>query len=285
MEQLRAKAQTLVEALPYIKQYHGRTIVLKYGGNAMIDTELSRQVMRDVVLMATVGMRPVVVHGGGPQVSDMMARLGAEPKFVDGMRVTDEQTLEIAEMVLAGSINKGIVGLIHGLGGQAVGLSGRDGECVKARQVGNAELGLVGEVTEIETSLLVNLLDGGFVPVLCSIAAGPGGKALNVNADLVAGHVAKALAPSSLIVLTDVTGVMDDPSDEATLISELPASRARELLSSGAAEKGMIPKLEACLAALEAEGNRVHIIDGRIPHSVIMELLTDRGIGTLVVRD
>jgi len=251
----------------------------------MVDAELSRHVMRDVVLMATVGMRPVVVHGGGPQVSEMMSRLGAEPRFVGGMRVTDEQTLEIAEMVLAGTINKGIVGLLHELGGRAVGLSGRDGECVKARQVENAELGLVGDVSEIDSSLLVKLLDGGFVPVLCSIAAGPGGKALNVNADLVAGHVAKALAPASLVVLTDVAGVMEDPSDETTLISELPASRAREMLSTGAAEKGMIPKLGACLAALDAEGNRVHIIDGRIPHSVIMELLTDRGIGTLVVRD
>ncbi|MBD3176664.1 MAG: acetylglutamate kinase [Armatimonadia bacterium] len=285
MENLRLRAETLVEALPYIRQYHGRTVVVKFGGHAMTSEELSRQVMSDIVLMNTVGMRPVVVHGGGPQVSSMMSRLGVEARFVDGLRVTDDETLEVAEMVLAGTINKGIVGQIHEHGGRAVGLSGRDAGVIVAEPAANGELGHVGEVREIRPGLLENLLDGGFVPVLCSISEGPHGKALNVNADVAAGHVARALSPASLIVLTDVPGVLADPEDPDSRISQLTVSQARDMLQSGAAGKGMIPKLEACLEALHGQGNRVHIIDGRIPHAVIMELLTDEGIGTLVVPD
>jgi len=285
MENLRLRAETLVEALPYIRQYHGRSVIVKFGGHAMSGEDLSSQVMRDIVLMNAVGMRPVVVHGGGPQVSTMMSRLGVEAKFVDGLRVTDDQTLEVAEMVLAGTINKGIVGQIHEHGGRGVGLSGRDAGVIVAEPAANGTLGHVGEVTEIHPDLLLNLLDGGFIPVLCSISEGPGGKALNVNADVVAGHMAKALAPASLIMLTDVPGVLADPADPTSRISQLSVSEARSMLASGAADKGMIPKLEACLTALEGTGNRVHIIDCRVPHSVIMELLTDEGIGTLVVPD
>lgn len=285
MENLRLRAETLVEALPYIRQYHGRSVIVKFGGHAMSGKDLSSQVMRDIVLMNTVGMRPVVVHGGGPQVSTMMSRLGVEAKFVDGLRVTDDQTLEVAEMVLAGTINKGIVGQIHEHGGRGVGLSGRDAGVIVAEPAANGNLGHVGKVTEIHPDLLLNLLDGGFIPVLCSISEGPGGKALNVNADVVAGHVARALAPASLIMLTDVPGVLADPTDPTSRVSQLSVSEARGMLASGAADKGMIPKLEACLTALEGAGNRVHIIDGRVPHSVIMELLTDEGIGTLVVPD
>ncbi len=285
MENLRLRAETLVEALPYIRRYHGRTVVVKYGGAAMLSEELSREVMRDVVLMNLVGMRPVVVHGGGPQVSEMMGRLGAEAKFVNGLRVTDETTLEVAEMVLAGKINKGIVGLIQDLGGLAAGLSGRDGDLIRARQAAAAELGFVGEIDAIQPGLLTNLLDGGFIPVVCSIAAGPNGHALNVNADTAAGAVARALAPCSLITLTDVPGVLEDPQDPSTLISRLTETQARSMLAKPEFAKGMGPKLEACLLALEGDGNRVHIIDGRLPHAVIMELLTDTGIGTLVVRD
>lgn len=285
IQDLRLRAETLVEALPYIRQYHGRTIVVKFGGHAMTGEELSSQVMRDIVLMSAVGMRPVVVHGGGPQVSTMMSRLGVEARFVDGLRVTDDETLEVAEMVLAGTVNKGIVGQIHGHGGRAVGLSGRDAGVIIAEPTADGQLGHVGEVREIHPGLLVHLLDGGFIPVLCSISEGPGGKALNVNADIVAGHVAKALAPSTLVMLTDVPGVLADPADPASRISQLYVSQARRMLASREADKGMIPKLEACLTALEGEGNRVHIVDGRVPHSVIMELLTDEGIGTLVAWD
>lgn len=285
MENLKLRAETLVEALPYIRKYHGRRVVVKFGGAAMVDEGLSREVMRDVVLMSTVGMQPIVVHGGGPQVSEMMARLGVEARFVNGLRVTDDQTLEVAEMVLAGSVNKAIVGLIQSLGGQAVGLSGRDGGVIRARPVQSPELGHVGEVEAVRSELLATLLQGGFVPVLCSIALGPSGTALNVNADTVAGAVARALAPASLIFLTDVAGVLADRSDENSRISQLSATEARSMLGDGSAGGGMLPKLSACLDALEAPENRVHIIDGRIPHALIMELLTDAGIGTMVVQD
>ncbi len=283
MTQGNLRAETLVEALPHIQRYHGRTVIVKYGGAAMAAEDLSREVMRDIVLMGLVGIRPVVVHGGGPQVSQWMERLGAEPVFVDGRRVTDEQTLEVAEMVLAGTINKSIVGLIQSLGGKAVGLSGRDGGTVHAVPFEGGALGHVGEVDRIDARLVLHLLEGGFVPVLSSIAEGPDGGALNVNADSVAGALAKALAPCSVILLSDVPGVLADAADPESLISRLSAAQAREMLSGPGATKGMIPKLEACLTALEGAGNTVHLVDGRVPHSVLIEVLTDEGIGTMVV--
>lgn len=285
MTQGNVRAETLVEALPHIQRYHGRTVIVKYGGAAMAAEDLSREVMRDIVLMRLVGIRPVVVHGGGPQVSQWMERLGAEPVFVNGRRVTDEQTLEVAEMVLAGTISKSIVGLIQSLGGRAVGLSGRDGAIVRAVPFDGGALGHVGEITEVDARLVLHLLDGDFVPVISSIAEGPGGAALNVNADSVAGALARELAPCSLILLSDVPGVLADASDPDSLISRLTVSEARAMLSGASASKGMIPKLEACLTALEGAGNTVHLVDGRIPHSVLIEVLTDEGIGTMVVAD
>jgi acetylglutamate kinase len=285
MAQGNVRAETLIEALPHIQRYHGRTVIVKYGGAAMAAEDLSREVMRDIVLMSLVGIRPVVVHGGGPQVSQWMERLGAEPVFVDGRRVTDEQTLEVAEMVLAGTINKSIVGLLQSLGGRAVGLSGRDGGTIRARQFEDGALGFVGEVAEVDARLVLHLLEGDFVPVISSIAEGPGGSALNVNADSVAGALARVLAPCSLLLLSDVPGVLADANDEGSVISRLSASEAHAMLSGKSASKGMIPKLEACLTALEGEGNTVHLVDGRVPHSVLIEVLTDEGIGTMVVPD
>jgi len=285
METLRQRAAVLIEALPYLRQFRGHTLVVKYGGAAMVDAELRTQVLKDIVLLEHVGLRPVVVHGGGPEISEMMQRLGKEPRFVEGLRVSDAETVAIAQMVLLGRTNPDLVADIARQGGRAIGLSGKDSGLVTARKLAaSQDLGFVGEVAEVNTGLLGRLLDQGCVPVIAPIAPGPEGETYNINADHFAARVAGALKASKLVLLTDVRGVLRDKADPATLISELSAAQAREMIAAGSIEAGMIPKVEACLDALAAGVAKCHIIDGRLPHAILMELLTDYGIGTMVVQ-
>jgi acetylglutamate kinase len=280
-----SRAQVLIEALPYIRRYSGKTFVIKYGGAAMVDETLKQHVMQDLVLMHYVGLRPVLVHGGGPEITEAMRRHGKEARFVNGLRFTDEETIEIVEMVLAGKTNKGIVSRIQRQGGKAVGLSGKDGDLIVARrmQVEGVDLGYVGEVTAVNTQLLEILGREGYIPVISSVAVGPEGETLNINADHVAGRVAGELRAEKLILLTDVTGILDDVADPGSLLSEIDATAARRLIERGKVDKGMIPKVEACLMALEGGVPRTHIIDGRVPHALLNEIFTDRGVGTMIV--
>jgi acetylglutamate kinase len=284
IESLRERAAILVEAPPYLRQFRGETLVIKYGGAAMVDDQLRTEVLKDIVLLEHVGLHPVVVHGGGPEISNMMRRLGKEPAFVDGLRVTDEETIEIAQMVLVGITNPNLVSAIQEQGGRAIGLSGKDAGLVTARKLSaEPDLGYVGEVAGVNVRLLSDLLSQGLIPVLAPIAAGPGGETYNVNADHFAARVAGALKASKLVLLTDVRGVLADSRDPNTLISELQAAQAREMIKGGQIDSGMIPKVEACLGALSEGVTQCHIIDGRLPHSLLIELLTDVGIGTMVV--
>lgn len=287
MQSLAERAQTLVEALPYLRQYAGATIVIKYGGSAMTDPVLRASVLRDVVLLRYVGMQPILVHGGGPEISQAMSRMGLEAKFVNGLRVTDEATMEIVEMVLAGKTNSDLVATINRLGGRAVGLSGKDADLLKARKrtESGADIGLVGEIEHVNTEIIHSLVKGGFLPVIAPIGFGQDGQTYNLNADHVAGAVAAALDAEKLIILTDVAGVLEEKQNPDSLISELRAARARALIESGRIEAGMVPKVEACLRAIEGGTVRAHIIDGSLPHALIMEIFTDRGIGTMVTRE
>ena len=279
-----AHAAVLIEALPYLKQFYGKTIVVKYGGNAMIDETLKAQVMQDIALLHYVGIQPILVHGGGPEISALMKQMGHEPMFVDGLRVTDEATMEIVEMVLAGKTNKGIVSLLNKQGAKAVGLSGKDANLIVAYKMDSekGDLGYVGEIAKVNPELLTLLGEQGYVPVISSVAIGPDGESYNVNADHVAGHIAAAVGASKLVMLTDVEGLYADYSDKSSLISEMDAAQAEAMIASGAAERGMIPKLEACITAVEAGVPRAHLIDGRLPHALLIEIFTNAGIGTMV---
>ena len=279
------RAQVLVEALPYLRHHRGKTVVVKYGGAAMVDESLKHQVMQDVVLMHLVGIFPILVHGGGPEVSEAMKKVGKEPVFVRGLRVTDQETVEIVEMVLAGKTNKGIVSLIHQHGGRAVGLSGKDGALFVARkmEIDGADLGFVGEVVEVNPHILETLIAGGYIPVISSVAVGEKGETFNINADHIAGRLAGDLKAEKLVLLTDVRGILEDVKNPETLLSEVSAVRARELIETGAVDRGMIPKVEACLMAIERGVPRAHILDGRSPHSLLTELFTDAGVGTMIV--
>ncbi|UCC69904.1 MAG: acetylglutamate kinase [Armatimonadota bacterium] len=284
MDSLRQRAAVLIEALPYLRQFRGHTIVVKYGGAAMLDGDLRTEVLKDVVLLDHVGLHPVVVHGGGPEISEMMRRLDKQPQFVDGQRVSDAETVEIAQMVLTGKTNPDLVAAIYQQGGTAIGLSGKDGGMVVARKyAGPPDLGFVGEVAEVDPSLIRGLISQGFFPVIAPIAAGPGGETFNINADYFAGRIAGALRASKLVVLTDVRGVLREAADPESLISELRAGVAHQMIADGQVESGMIPKVRACLDALAAGVRRCHIIDGRLPHALLMELFTDIGIGTMVL--
>jgi acetylglutamate kinase len=279
------RAQVLIEALPYIRRYSGKTFVIKYGGAAMVDDELKQTVMQDIVLMRYVGLCPVLVHGGGPEITEAMRRSGKEPTFINGLRFTDEETVEIVEMVLAGKTNKGIVSLIQRHGGKAVGLSGKDGDLFVAQKmlVKGVDLGYVGEITAVNTELLQILAREGYIPVISSVAVGPEGETLNINADHVAGRLAGELRAEKLILLTDVRGVLQDVNDPTSLLSALDAATARRLIETGKVEKGMIPKVEACLMALEGRVPRTHIIDGRVPNALLTEIFTDTGVGSMIV--
>jgi len=277
------QATTLIQALPYIRQFAGQTIVIKYGGNAMIDDHLKQSVMNDIVLMRYVGINPILVHGGGPEVSEAMRRMGKEPEFVGGLRVTDAETMEIVEMVLAGKTNKGIVSHLNTAGVQAVGLSGKDANLIVAvKDTEQGDIGFVGRISGVNPGIIHTLVRDGYVPVISSVAAGSDGASYNVNADTAAGALAVALGASKLILLTDVEGLYRDFSDKESLLSELTTTDARELMLSGAIDKGMIPKLEACVDAVEDGVPRAHIIDGRRPHALLIEIFTDTGIGTMI---
>ena len=289
MNGLIAKAQVLVEALPYIRAFSGKFFVVKYGGHAMINEELKASVILDIVLMKFIGIKPILVHGGGNEINEVMERLGKKPRFVNGLRVTDQETMEIVEMVLMGKVNRQIVSLVNRYGGKAVGLSGKDANLLQAGRRPPEEvdgekvdLGLVGEITRVNTELLHIISDNSYIPVVSSIAVGPGGESLNINADHVAGKLATALQAEKLIVLTDVEGIYDRRSSEEEFVSRIRAKEAREWIASGRISGGMIPKVEACLEAVSSGVSRAHILDGRTPHSLLLEIFTDRGIGTMV---
>lgn len=294
LAQATETAAILTDALPFIQEFYGKTIVIKYGGNAMINEDLKEKVMTDIALMKYVGIRPVIIHGGGPDITGFLKKVGKQSEFVSGLRVTDEETVEIAEMVLDGKVNSDIVSLLGGKGVQAVGLSGKDAGMIKAKkklatvyedgQTSKVDIGYVGEVEEIDTSLLNDLLDGGYVPVVAPIGAGKDGESYNINADYVAAEIAGALEAEKLLLLTDIEGIYKDYEDKSTFISTLHQPEAKEYIKSGIISGGMIPKVEACLCALDRGAGKTHIIDGRLPHSIILEIFTSTGIGTQVVR-
>jgi acetylglutamate kinase len=277
------RVRVLSEALPYIQQFAGRTIVVKYGGAAMKDSTLKDKVMRDIVFLACVGLRPVVVHGGGPEINSWLDKLGIEPQFKDGLRVTDAATMDVVEMVLVGRVNKEIVALINQAGGCAVGLCGKDGNLIKARPEGREGIGFVGEVNYVNIKLLESLVKSGYIPVVSSVAADDTGQAYNINADTVAGELAAALGAEKLILLTDTPGILRDYKDPSTLIAKVDIQEARELISTGVVAGGMIPKVNCCVRSLAQGVRATHIIDGRIPHALLLEIFTDAGIGSMIV--
>lgn len=275
------KAHILAEALPYMREFSGKTVVVKYGGNAMHTPELADLFARDVVLMHLVGMHPVIVHGGGPQISDLMRRLGKEPEFVDGLRVTDAETVDIARMALVGKVNREVVSSLNRHGSFAVGLSGEDAGLLTVTQR-DERLGFVGDVSHVDPSIVERLIREDLIPVIATIGMGVDGNAYNVNADTVAGAIAEALGAEKLVYLTDVAGVMSDYPNEDSLLSQLDVSDLKALIEAGSVGEGMIPKLESCAHALENGVTRAHILDGRIPHALLLEFFTREGIGTMV---
>ena len=275
------RAEVLTQALPYIRRYTGKIVVIKYGGNAMINEELKNDVMRDLVLLNTIGIKVVLVHGGGPEISDMLKRVGKESKFVNGLRVTDEETAEIVQMVLAGKINKTLVNHLHNSGGKAVGLSGMDGHLIEA-ETKDPELGFVGEITNINIEPVTDLLEKGYIPVISTVGCDKEGNIYNINADTAAARIASELGAESLILMTDIAGLLRDKDDESSLISSVCVSEAPLLMREGVISGGMIPKIECCVEAIRQGVNKVFIIDGRVPHALLIETLTDEGIGTML---
>jgi acetylglutamate kinase len=277
------RAQVLTQALPYIKQYAGKTVVIKYGGNAMISNGLKSAVMEDIVLLSTVGIRVVLVHGGGPEINEVLAKLGKQPKFIGGLRYTDEETMEVVQMVLAGKVNKELVQRLEQQGGRAIGLCGLDGGMIKAVKIeGEHDLGLVGDITSVDVTLIRNSLDNGTIPVIATIAAGENDdRVYNINADIAASQIASALCAEKLVLMTDVRGLLRDKDDEDTLISVVNVSEVPSLKKKGIIKGGMIPKIDCCVEAVRRGVKRTHIIDGRIEHSILIEMLTDEGIGTM----
>lgn len=277
------RVRVLSEALPYIQQFANRTIVIKYGGAAMKEEHLKEKVMRDIVFLACVGIRPVVVHGGGPEINSWLGKLGIEPQFKDGLRVTDAATMDVVEMVLVGRVNKDIVALINQAGGLAVGLCGMDGNIIKARPEGREGIGFVGEVNAVNIKLLSSLVNNGYIPVVSSVAADETGQTYNINADTVAGEIAAALGAEKLLLLTDTAGILEDYKDPSTLIPRLDIQTARKLIDKGVVGGGMIPKVKCCVRSLAQGVKAAHIVDGRIPHALLLEVLTDAGIGSMLV--
>ena len=276
------RAQVLVEALPYIDHYRGEIVVVKYGGNAMINEQLRQQVMEDIVLLQTIGVKVVLVHGGGPEISDLMNRLGKKAEFVDGLRVTDAETVDIVQMVLAGKVNKSLVNLIEVTGGRAIGLSGLDGRLIEA-EMKDERLGYVGSVTKINIEPVTDLLEKGYIPVVSTIACDKQGNTYNINGDTAAAYIAGALEAKRLLMLTDIAGVLRDKDDPGSLIRQLSVQEAKHLFDQKVIAGGMIPKVECCITALKRGVRKAIIMDGRIPHSILMELLTDEGAGTMFV--
>ena len=275
------RANVLVQALPYIQKYYNKTAVIKYGGNAMINEELKEAVMTDIVLLSLVGINVVLVHGGGPEINDMLKKIGKESKFVNGLRYTDEETVDIVQMVLAGKVNKSLVQLLGAHKGKAIGLCGLDGGLLKAKQLGEGELGFVGEITDVDVTPVTDVISKGYIPVISTVAGGENGEVYNINADTAAAKIASALHAEKLLLMTDVRGLLRDKDDESTLISVVNVSEVQALKNQGVICGGMIPKIDCCVEAVRRGVHRAHIIDGRIPHSILMEMLTDEGIGTM----
>ena len=290
-----SQVQTLVEALPYLSKFKNKTIVVKYGGNAMLNDELKNKVLQDIVFLQCAGMRPVVVHGGGPEITRMLMQAGKKSEFVSGFRVTDAESVGIAEMALVGKINTDLVARLNTLGGKAVGLNGKDATLIQAKkhladvyengEVNLVDIGYVGNVEKVNTELIEVLLDAGFIPVIAPTGVGAQGETYNINADSVAGEVAGALKAEKLLVLTDVRGIYSDYRDENSFISTLTFEKAQELIIRGKIDGGMIPKVRACITALSGGAKKTHIIDGRAEHTILMEILSDKGVGTEVVKE
>ena len=277
------RAEVLTAALPYIKKYNGKTVVIKYGGNAMVNEQLKQQVMEDIVLLWLIGVKVVLIHGGGPEINETMEKLGKEAVFVDGLRVTDKETVDIVQMVLAGKVNKTLVNLLQTKGGHAVGVSGIDGGIIEATAK-NETLGYVGKITKIRTQPITDLLEKNYIPVISTVASDRQGNVYNINGDTAAAHIAGALGAERLIMMTDIAGILKDKDDPSTLIPQITVSEAKKLYEDHVISGGMIPKVDCCIEALAHGVNNVIIMDGRIPHSILMELLTDEGAGTMVTK-
>ena len=280
----KLRSEVLIQALPYIQKYNNKIIVIKYGGNAMINEELKNAVMGDIVLLSLIGIKVVLVHGGGPEITDMLKRVGKETEFVDGLRVTDAETAEIVQMVLAGKVNKGLVNLIQSIGGKAIGLSGMDGNLIKARQL-DERLGFVGEITNINVQPIIDLLEKGYIPVISTVGCDRYGNAYNINADTAAAKIAGQLHAESLISMTDIAGILRDKDDPSTLIPRIRTSEAPALIHDGTISGGMIPKVQCCIDAIADGVRKVFILDGRVMHSILIEILTDEGVGTMFIGD
>lgn len=278
------RAEVLVEALPYIQKYYGKVVVVKYGGNAMINEELKNEVMRDIVLLSLIGVKVVLVHGGGPEISDMLNKTGKKSEFVNGLRVTDKETVDIVQMVLAGKVNKSLVNLIENVGGKSIGLCGADGHMILAEQL-DEKLGYVGRITHIDTTPITDLLEKGYIPVVSTIGCDKSGNVYNINADTAAARIAGKLKAECLISMTDIKGLLRDKDDENTLIPVVHSKDAPKLVEDGIISGGMIPKIECCIDALSEGVKKVFILDGRVSHSIIMELLTNEGLGTMFISD
>lgn len=286
MEQIMEKAQVLIEALPYIQRFNRKIIVVKYGGSAMVDEDLKKQVIQDVTLLKLVGFKPIIVHGGGKEISRWVGKVGKEPEFINGLRKTDAETMEIAEMVL-NKVNKSLVSLVEGLGVLSIGISGKDGGLLKVKKKysDGKDIGFVGEITEVNPKILYDLLEKDFLPIVCPIGMDEDSNSYNINADDAACAIARAVSAEKLAFLTDIEGVYKDPDDKSTLISELTVSDAKKLITDGFIGGGMLPKLNNCIDAIDNGVSRVHILDGRIAHCLLLEIFTNKGIGTAILGD
>ena len=278
------RAEVLTQALPYIKKYNGKIVVVKYGGNAMINEQLKMQVMEDIVLLWLIGVKIVLVHGGGPEISELMEKLGKKPVFVDGLRVTDKETVDIVQMVLAGKVNKTLVNLLETKGGKAMGISGMDGRLIES-VMKDERLGYVGKIVNVNAEPVIDLLEKGYIPVISTVGCDKDGNAYNINGDTAAAYVAGALGAERLIMMTDIAGILKDKDDPSTLIPEMTVSDAAKLQEEGIISGGMIPKVDCCVEAISKGVKKVIIMDGRVPHSILMEILTDEGAGTMVIGD
>ena len=275
------RAEVLTQALPYIKRYTGKTVVIKYGGNAMKNAELKKQVMQDIVLSWLIGVKVVLVHGGGPEISELMDKLGKEPRFVEGLRVTDEETVDIVQMALSGKVNKSLVNLIEVAGGKSVGLSGVDARLIEAKQK-DEKLGLVGDIVKVHIKVIEDMINNNYIPVISTVGCDKKGNIYNINGDTAAAYIAGALGAERLIMMTDIAGILKDRNDPSTIIPEVTISDAHALRENGIIDGGMIPKVECCIKAIEKGVKNVVIMDGRVPHSILMELFTDEGAGTMI---
>ncbi len=278
------RAEVLTQALPYIKEYNGKIVVVKYGGNAMINEQLKQQVMEDIVLLWLIGVKVVLVHGGGPEISEMMSKLGKKAEFVDGLRVTDKETVDIVQMVLAGKVNKTLVNLLEMKGGKAMGISGMDGLLIEA-EMRDERLGYVGRITNVHIQPVLDLLEKGYIPVISTLGCDREGNAYNINGDTAAAHIAGAMNAERLVMMTDIAGLLRDKDDPSTLIPEVTVSEVQQLCNEGVVSGGMIPKVDCCIEAIREGVRNVVIMDGRIPHSILMEILTNEGAGTMVTGD